>query len=105
MKNFKTLKIITAILYAVATAFITYLLINGSTENGLALAVFLIVFLVYGTLALSVPLISAIVGLIKSIFAYKNSNCTKATLIYFGVFTVLPVLTWVLFFFIPRLFV
>lgn len=101
LKRYIILKILAALFYAAITAFILYGFIGGvlaasSPEARQAsLAVFVIFFLVYGGLLYIVPFLISLLGLIFSSRRVKAGECVRSTVIYFAVFTALPVITWI----------
>ena len=95
LKKFKALKIVTAVLFSVATLFVVYLAIDiaSSPQNiGTAFALVLWICLAIGILA--VPMIVSLVGMIITIVNKKRSACTLGSVIYFIVFTGLPVVVF-----------
>lgn len=96
MKNYKGLKIITAILFIIATAYSVWMLadiVADTKTNGWA-GLGIIVWIIYAAIALAVPLVFALIGLISSIIKRSKALCTTGTLIYFIVFTVLPFVSY-----------
>ncbi len=95
LKNFKVLKIITAVLYAIATAFVVWLMIDiATTPENLGTAFAIIAWFAIAIPVLAVPLIVSLVELIVAIASKKREQCTWGSVIYFAVFTVLPVITF-----------
>ena len=96
MQNYKVLKIITAILFIIATAYSVWMLadiIVDSKTNGWA-GLGMIAWIVVAAIALAIPLIVALIGLISSIIKCSKSLCTIGTLVYFIVFTLLPLVVY-----------
>ena len=85
-------------LYAVAFAFTAWILIDiiSSDDRGLGFGVGLAVYLLVSSIANGVSLLPSLVGLIRSIVGVKKGYCEKSTLIYFIVFTLLPIATFFL---------
>lgn len=95
----KIFQIITAVLYVLATAFIVFFtvdIVGQGQEESFGVAVALVVLIPLGFIALIFPLVSAIIGLIISIVAKVRNNGGLGAVIYFIVFTVLPVATFLL---------
>ena len=92
------LRIIGAILYILATAFFAYLLIEVTTDTsqstGLAVAIYLVLLLVYGGIVYGADLILFTVGLIISIAKRKKEN-TKGSIIFFAVCIGLILVTYI----------
>ena len=96
--NYKVLKIITLILYIVATVIAVVLMIdpivkNSANENAGA-AIALILLAPLSIVVYAVPTILSLAGLITAFINYLRKKTTLGTLIYFIVFTVLPYLTF-----------
>ena len=88
------LKIITAIFYVIVTAVLLYglidLLVAPSENFSFALGLYLaIIVIILGFIGYIITLVPAVIGLIYSIV--KKSG--KANVIYFLVFSLLPILT------------
>lgn len=95
LKKFKALKIVTAILFAVATLFVVYLAIDiASSPQNIGTAFALVVWICLAIGILAVPMIVSLVGMILAIVNKKRSACTLGSVIYFIVFTVLPVVVF-----------
>ena len=107
------LQIITAIIYTLLTGFFISMLIDvagtppaqdGSFDGkGLALAVFLIMLIVFGGIGYIINLILSIVGIVVSSNAKKKELCGMGRVIYFVVFTLLPLITFIAFLIVPQL--
>ena len=100
LKRYIILKILAALFYAAITAFILYGFIYvfsaGSQETRqTAFVLFVLIFLVYGGLLYIVPFLISLLGLIFSARRVKTGECVRSTVIYFAVFTALPVITWI----------
>ncbi|MBQ7235911.1 MAG: hypothetical protein IJX03_01995 [Clostridia bacterium] len=96
-KNFKVLKIITAVLYVVATAFVVWFMVDIATApENLGTAFAIIAWFAIAIPTLAVPLIVSLVGLILSAMNKKRSQCTLGSVIYFAVFTALPIITFLI---------
>ena len=96
IKNFKINKIISAVFYALALAFsaVYYIdvAVTGGDWQGLGYAITLLL----SVYAFAIAIIPSLIGLIRSIVGVKKGYCEKATLIYFIVFTALPIVTWLI---------
>lgn len=100
VKTLKGLRIAVSILIALASVFWIWMLIEAATAEGegagLGAAVMLVLFIVYGAVSYAVLLITSVVGLIIS--ASKKQEYKKGTVRFFIVFTVLPVVLYVILF-------
>lgn len=96
IKNFKINKIISAVFYALALAFTAFYYIDVAATGGDWQALGYVLTLYLSACAFAIALIPSIVGLIRSIVGVKKGYCEKATLIYFIVFTALPIVTWLI---------
>ncbi|MBO5067937.1 MAG: hypothetical protein J6C62_06005 [Clostridia bacterium] len=100
--KYKALWIITPILYSLVTLFLVYTLYDtvvGANPDtlGLSLALWLTLFLIiFGTFGYIAAMIPAIIGLILTIVR-RPSGLRVGQLIYFIVFTILPILSWIAF--------
>lgn len=107
------LRVLTAVVFAIVTALLLWWYIdvlstpvvseptNGITINqrSLALAFFIVIgLIIVGGIGYVVNLGLAITGLIISSIKYKKQTTTIGTLIYFIVFTALPILVEGIFF-------
>lgn len=106
LKNFLGLKISTIILQSIITILIVLLLatsVDTSLEYWeLGYAIIFAFVLVFGGIALLIPLILSLVGLIKSIKAYKKGECTLGTLIFFIITMITPIIIYLLSFLIGK---
>ena len=101
------LKIITALLYGIVTAFLLVMFINLTAEDGewagLAYAVYLIVVVLYmGGVGNFITMVTSIVGIIISV-KKRSKGCSKKTTKFFVTFAILPVVTEAVFFLAPML--
>ena len=100
MKKFYALKIITAVLYVLVTA-ILFTIVLSSIGQGehweLGYVLLSITLGIYSIPFYLIQLILSIVGLIKSLNANKNGQATKGSIIYFVIFTALPIITALLY--------
>lgn len=100
--KYKALWIITPILYSLVTLFLVYTLIDtvaGANPDtlGLSLALWLTIFLIiFGSFGYIGAMIPAIIGLILTIVR-RPSGLRVGQLIYFIIFTILPILSWIAF--------
>ena len=100
--KYKVLWIITPILYSLVTLFLVYTLYDtvvGANPDtlGLSLALWLTLFLIiFGTFGYIAAMIPPIIGLILTIVRRPN-GLRVGQLIYFIVFTILPILSWIAF--------
>ena len=92
MKTYKGLKIITAILLIIATTYSSWMMadIIASAKTNSWAGLGVVAWIVVAAIALAIPLLFALIGLILSIIKKSRAECTTGTLIYFIVFTVLP---------------
>ncbi len=94
LKSYNGLKISTTILQVLILGLIVLLLATSvDTTNPnwkLGYAIVFAIILSYGMIALAIPLIISIVGLIKSIISFNKEECSLGTLIYFIVTTITP---------------
>lgn len=112
-KKFLALKIISAVIFSVVTALLVWWFLevlstplvsestNGVTinERSLALAFFIVIgLIIVGGIGYSINLVLSITGIILSSINYKKRTTAKGSLIFFIIFTILPVLTEILFF-------
>lgn len=96
-KGCKALKIISALVYFLMTAFLAIVLVdiilNPGDLPGLGFALFLIIFvLIIGSIGYAITLILSVIG---SVLAAKSLPLggKKSTLVFFIVFSILPVVT------------
>ena len=95
LKKFKALKIVTAVLFAIATLFVVYLAIDiASSPQNIGTAFALVIWICLAIGILAVPMIVSLVGMIIAIVNKKRSACTLGSVIYFIVFTALPVVVF-----------
>ena len=92
--NLLPIKIITAILYLAITVFFVIALIGCLDEKyvNLSLAIFLILLLVYGSIAYLIEIILAIVGLVKGVAKWKKGG-SIFDFLFFLAFIILPIVT------------
>lgn len=97
IKSFKTLKIVAAVLYAIS-AFITvwFMIDIAVSPENLGTAFAIVLWIVIAIPVLAVPLIVSLVGLILSAINKKRLQCTLGSVIYFAVFTALPIITFLI---------
>lgn len=87
-------RIISAVLYVLVTAFLVYSLIDSLNSNNVSLSIALylsIIVIIFGSISYGVCIIFSFVCFI--IAMVKRKTLTKATPIYFAIFTALPILT------------
>ena len=95
MKNFKAYKIIVAIIFAIVTVLSSIMLVDIiSKGNGLGTAFGFIVWLILAIIGFSVSMIVSLIGTITSAIKRKQGLCDTKTLIYFIVFTALPIMVF-----------
>lgn len=110
-KTYKGLKIAIAIVFLLACAFyvIQYIeLFNSySSENfGLSLAVFLtVIVIIIAPMVYAPTIILSVIGLISAIINLNKKRCSKGSLIYFIVFTLLPFVLYFAMIFTTKLLV
>ena len=106
LKKFLGLKLSTIILQSIITVLIVLLLatsVDTSLEYWeLGYAIVFAFVLAFGGIALLIPLILSLVGLIKSIKAYKKGECTLGTLIFFIITMITPIIIYLLSFLIGK---
>ena len=104
LKNFKVLKIVTAILFAVATVIAAIFMIDPvlNSDNANVGAAVSLIFLMPVSLLSYIPaFIASVIGLIRSIIGLIEKESSVWSLLYFIVFCLLPFVTlrliiWVL---------
>jgi hypothetical protein len=92
------LKIISIAIYSLALIFLFIMLISvikDKSENNLAVAIYLIFSIVYFAFSFGASLIVSLVGLIISI-AKRKTYSARNSIVFFAIFTVLPVVTYFL---------
>lgn len=95
MKNFKAYKIIVAIIFAIVTVLSSIMLVDIiSNGNGLGTAVGFIVWLILAIIGFSASLIVSLIGMITSAIKKKQGLSNTKTLVYFIVFTALPIVVF-----------
>ena len=95
IQKFKLLKIFTAVLYAIATVLSVVFMIDILNEpQNIGTAFALVVWLCLGAFALAVPLIISLVGLIVCALKVKKGESSKGSVIYFSIFSALPIITY-----------
>ncbi len=100
LRRYPVLKIITAIVFAITTIFFIYVYADvlntpvNKPEDGLGKGIGIAVILVVGLLLYIPSIILAIIGLIITIISYIKKICSLGTMIYFIVFTLLPVMAF-----------
>lgn len=97
IKNYKSLKIINAVLFSIAAVFVLGFMIDiviqpQSVGTAFAIAIWIVISIP----VLAIPLFFSLISLIVTIFKKKSSECSVGTVIYFAVFTVLPVITFLI---------
>jgi len=95
MKNFKAHKIIVTIIFAIVTVLSSIMLVDIiSKGNGLGTAFGFIVWLILAIIGFSASMIVSLIGTITSAIKRKQGLCDTKTLIYFIVFTALPIMVF-----------
>lgn len=95
MKNFKAYKIIVAIIFAIVTVLSSIMLVDIiSKGNGLGTAVGFIVWLILAIIGFGASLIVSLIGTITSAIKKKQGLSNTKTLVYFIVFTALPIIVF-----------
>ena len=98
-KKYTVLKILSAVGYGLITLFMLYVFFDALSEvreNGFAILGYVIILVMVGICYL-VPLILSTIGLILSAIARLKGESTIRTVIYFIVFTALPLVSWFIF--------
>lgn len=100
MKDYKILKIITAILYIMATVLAVVLLIDpilSAVDNQETVTIIALIFLApISILAYAVPTLVSLIGAISAGISFARKTTKIGNLIYFIVFTALPYFTFYL---------
>lgn len=109
------LQIITAVIYTFLTTYFMIMLIDvintpppqdGSFDGrGLALAAFLIITIAIGGIGYIINLIVSIAGIVVSANAKKKDIVGMGSIIYFVIFTVLPIITFICFLLLPQILI
>ena len=95
MKNFKAYKIIVAIIFAIVTVLSSIMLVDIiSKVNGLGTAVGFIVWLILAIIGFSTSMVVSLIGTITSAIKKKQGLINTKTLVYFIVFTALPIVVF-----------
>ena len=93
----KVFKILTVVLYVIAVAVAAIIMVDTITNpSGLGTAIGILVWMIIGAIALAIPLVSAIIGLIISIIKKVKEQCNSGSVIFFIIFTALPIATYFL---------
>ncbi len=96
MKNFKIYKVFVAIIFVIATIFCSIMLgqiINDEKNAGTAFALIAWFALAIPTYAVSI--ITSLIGAISSLIKRKQGLCDSKTVIYFVIFTLLPIIAFI----------
>ncbi len=97
IKKFRALKIISLVLYVLTTAFtLIFLLDVLGTEEGLGKGLGAALWIIFSAIALAVPVIVSLISAIVSAVYRKRGQCVKGSLLFFLIFTALPIVTFVL---------
>ena len=106
LKKFLGLKITTIVLQCIITILIVLLLATSidtsATYWELGYAIVFALVLAFGGIALLIPLIISLVGVIKSAKEYKKGECTLGTLVFFIITTITPIIIYALSFLIGK---
>ena len=110
LKKYTPFKIILTVLYIVITGFLLFAFIDALNKTGehvqLGIALtYAIVVILFGGIAYGVSLVLGLIGLIISAIGVKRNYSSIGTLVYFIVFTALPIVTYLLMIFIMPIFV
>ena len=106
-------QVIVALLFISVTAFLTVLFLdvinapppdkNTIDGRGIGLAVFLIFFVpAIGGIGYIANVVTSIVGIVVSVMNREKGTCGIMPLIYFIVFTILPIITFIFWMIVPR---
>jgi len=107
-RRFLALWIIVGVLYLATTAFMLWTFIDAKVSDSTAeiqlggLA-FILTLIIYGSIGYLATMLSSIIGLILTCVKRPSTGLRKGQLIYFIAFTVLPIITWVLLYFVTLL--
>ncbi len=94
-KSVLAFQIITAVLFVIAAAFSIIFFIDVMLDpDGIGKAIGLSLWIIFAFAALLIPLIISIIGLIVAIVKKCNKKVGVWSIIYFIIFTVLPVITY-----------
>ncbi len=95
MKNFKVYKIVVAVVFAIVTILSSIMLGDIVGEGtGLGAAFGFVVWLVLAIIGFGASAIVSLIGAITSAIKKKQGVCDTKTLIYFIVFTALPIIVF-----------
>lgn len=106
-------KIVVALIYVLVTAFIAYLLIDALNTpppqqgqidgRGFALAAFIILAIIFGLIGYLANVITSIIGIIVSSSHKKQQKCGNGSIVYFVIFTFLPIISFFVWIILPGL--
>lgn len=95
MKNFKAYKIIVAVVFAIVTILSSIMLVDIiSKGNGLGTAFGFIVWLILAIIGFGASVVVSLIGTITSAIKKNQGLCDTKTLVYFIVFTALPIVVF-----------
>ena len=95
MKTYKKYKIVVAIILSLITVLSSIFMADViTTEEGLGKAVGFVLWLIFASPCFLVALILSLVGVILAIINKKKGLCENKTLLYFIIFTILPIVIY-----------
>ena len=105
VKKMLALKIISGVLFGLVTIFMLWLTIDAWLDpSDFAVLGYFIGVIVWGSIGYGVNLILNATVMIISAIKRPKGEVSKGTLIYFIIFTVLPLLMWLVFFLLTFIF-
>lgn len=101
-------QVIVALLFISVTAFLTFLFLDvinapppvKNTIDGRGLVIILAIII--GGIGYLANVITSIIGVVVSVVSRKKETCGIIPLIYFIVFTILPIITFIFWMIVPR---
>ncbi len=99
-KKYLVLKILSGLFYALVTLFVLVLFVSTITEQAGEIdlrALAFLLFLIYCGFGYIPGVAISLAGTILSAISLRKKKTTVGTLVYFIIFTVLPVITFLLF--------
>lgn len=98
--KFLALRILAPIFFAITTAFLVYtfidIIIDPGSNQGLSFALwYTLIFIIFGTGGYIVSIIFPLIGMLLTLFR-RPQGLRVGQLIYFIIFTILPIIFWVL---------
>ena len=95
MKSYKVYQIIVAVIFAIVTILSSIMLADMiKTGKGVGTALTFIIWLILAIIGFAVPMIMSLIGTITCAVKRKQGLCDTKTLVYFIVFTALPLIVF-----------